>query len=89
MVSPEALAKVMRIYAEAEEMSAKLAKTAPAERVTVARGLLLDHCLELRAIMDGGTTEAYGIPITDILRNSQRLLLDFRRLREAQRRTLQ
>jgi hypothetical protein len=88
MVSPQALAKVQRISAEAESISAKLAAIPPAQRVTVVRRMLLDHCLELRAIIEGGTTDAGGVPLADILRNTQRLLLNFRKLRENERSTL-
>jgi hypothetical protein len=58
MVSPEAIVKIRQIYAEASALGNQLDNTPPAERASLVRGLLLDHCLQLRAIIDAGTTHA-------------------------------
>lgn len=84
MVSPEVISRIQKIHAQATSLGYTLDRTPPSERATVVRGLLLNHCLQLRAIINTGTTHAAGIPIIDILRDTQQLMLDFRALRKQQ-----
>jgi hypothetical protein len=66
---------------QVNDSSRSLRRSRQNQRATVVRGLLLSNCLELRGIIARGTTHAYGIPIDDVLRQSQLLLLAYRQMR--------